>query len=142
MRFSLFILSFIVLSCSSGMNKSNITYKVIHSGDHSSIQGKEFVLIEDNEDYISAIEKLNIDESEYDKLLNVDFKTNNVCLLFLGERNTGGYAISVDDIKKKQKTLFIKIKETSPEKNSNVITVITHPYCLVVIPKLKKIVIK
>lgn len=142
MKFSLIFLSFIAISCSSSMNKSNVVYKILHSGEFSSIENKEFLLIEDNQDYISAIEKLNIDESEYDKLLNVDFKTNNICILLLGQRNTGGYSISVDYIKKKQKTLFIKAKELTPEKHSNVITVITNPYCLVVIPKMKNIIIK
>lgn len=142
MKFSLIFLSFIAISCSSSMNKSNVVYKILHSGEFSSIENKEFLLIEDNQDYISAIEKLNIDESEYDKLLNVDFKTNNICILLLGQRNTGGYSISVDYIKKKQKTLFIKTKELTPEKHSNVITVITNPYCLVVIPKMKNIIIK
>jgi PrcB C-terminal len=142
MKFSLIFLSIIAISCSSSMNKSNVVYKILHSGEFSSIENKEFLLIEDNQDYISAIEKLNIDESEYDKLLNVDFKTNNICILLLGQRNTGGYSISVDYIKKKQKTLFIKTKELTPEKHSNVITVITNPYCLVVIPKMKNIIIK
>lgn len=142
MKFSFIFLSIIAISCSSSMNKSNVVYKILHSGEFSSIENKEFLLIEDNQDYISAIEKLNIDESEYDKLLNVDFKTNNICILLLGQRNTGGYSISVDYIKKKQKTLFIKTKELTPEKHSNVITVITNPYCLVVIPKMKNIIIK
>ncbi|WP_320814733.1 protease complex subunit PrcB family protein [Flavobacterium sp.] len=135
-------LSITLFSCSSGMDKSNVIYKVLHSGQNTLIENKEFLLIENNEDYISAIEKLNIDESDFDNLLNVDFKSNNVCILFLGQRSTGGYSIDVDYIKKKQKTLYIKAKELTPEKHSNVITAITNPYCIVAIPKYKKIIIK
>lgn len=142
MKHIFIIISITLLSCSSAMDKSNVTYKVLHSGQNTSIENKEFLLIENNEDYISAIEKLNIDESDYDKLLNVNFKSNNVCILFLGARSTGGYSIEVDYIKQKEKMLFIKTKEIAPEKHSNVITVITHPYCIISLPKNKNIVIK
>lgn len=142
MKYLLMILSITLLSCSSTMDKSNVTYKVLHSGQNTSIENKSFLLIENNEDYISAIEKLNISESDYDSLLNVDFKLNNACVLLLGQRSTGGYSIEVDYIKKKENTLFIKTKEITPPKNSNVIMVLTNPYCLVIIPKIKDIVIK
>ncbi len=136
------ILSITLLSCSSGISESNVTYKVLHSGQNTSIENKKFLLIENNDDYISAIEKLNIDESDYDGLLDVNFKSNNVCVLLLGERMTGGYSIEVDYIKKKEKSLYIKTKEITPEKHSNVIMAITNPYCLITIPKIKNIIIK
>ncbi|WP_430400678.1 protease complex subunit PrcB family protein [Flavobacterium sp.] len=136
------ILSILLLGCSSGVNRSNVSFKTLSSGQNSSIENKEYLLIEDNEAYIEVIEKLNIDESDFNNLLNVDFKSNNVCILFLGQRNTGGYAIEVDYLIKKQKTLYIKTKEISPEKHSNVITVITNPYCIITIPKIQSIVLK
>ena len=142
MRFFYMFLSLIFIGCSSSMNNSQINYKVLYSGQNSSIENKEFLLIENNTDYITVIEKLNIDESDYDNLLNVNFKSNNVCILFLGERNTGGYSLQVDSIIKKEKTLFITTKENKPEKHSNVTTVITHPFCIISIPKYKNIVVK
>ncbi|WP_264558668.1 protease complex subunit PrcB family protein [Flavobacterium sp. N2270] len=142
MKHIFIILSITLLSCSSGKDKSNVKYKVLHSGQNASIENKEFILIENNDDYIAAIEKLNVDESDYENLLNVDFKSNNVCILFLGERSNGGYSIEVDYIKKKENALYIKTKEITPQKHSNVIMVITHPYCLISLPKNKNIVIK
>jgi hypothetical protein len=142
MKYILFLLSITFLSCSSGKDKSNVAYKILHSGQNTSIENKDFLLIENNEDYISVIEKLNIDESDFDNLLNVDFKSSNVCVVFLGQRNTGGYSIDIDYIKKKERVLYIKTKENIPEKYSNVIMAITNPYCLITIPKIKKIIIK
>lgn len=142
MKHIFIILSITLLSCSSGKDKSNVKYKVLHSGQNSSIESKEYILIENNDDYISAIEKLNIDESDFESLLNVDFKSSNVCVLFLGQRSSGGYSIEIDYIKKKEKYLYIKTKEITPDKHSNVITVITHPYCIISLPKNKNIVIK
>lgn len=142
MKFNLVFLSVILLGCSSGMDKSNTEFKVLHSGQNASIENKEYILVENNEAYISAIEKLNIDESDYDSLLLVDFKLNNICILFLGQRNTGGYSIEVDYVKKKNNELLIKTKEIIPEKHSNVIMAITNPYCLITIPKIKNIIVK
>jgi hypothetical protein len=135
-------LSIILFGCSAGINKSNVPFEVLNSGQNASIENIEFLLIENNEDYISAIEKLNIDESNYDDLLQVDFKYNNACILFLGQRNTGGYSIEIDYIVKKQKTLYIKTREITPNKNENVTMALTNPYCLISIPKIKKIILK
>ena len=55
-------------------------------------------------------------------------KDNKVLItIAAGMKNTGGFAIKINDIKINNKNVKIYIKETEPPKDSNVIQVINYP---------------
>jgi hypothetical protein len=63
----------------------------------------------------------------------VDFNEKTVVALFMGQKNTGGYSISIESVTIKDNTAIIQVNETVPE--GMAATVMTSPYCIAVIPK-------
>lgn len=88
-------------------------------------------------------------QSELDKLykdLNlgsapaIDFEQNKVVALFMGQKNSGGYSISVRKITVDGDTTTVSVKRTLPEGMAT--QAITAPYCIAIIPKTDKVVIE
>lgn len=132
-------LLFILVSCNSAKDYTNTVFEEIYN---SQIGGKEefgFEHITSNEDYLYLVERLNLQEVENDKMLELDFSKNDVVVIYLGQRNTGGYAIAVESMYWQDDILNIQTITTKPEKGENVTMVITTPYCIVSIPKAKEI---
>ena len=46
----------------------------------------------------------------------------------MGAKNTGGYRVSIKDIKKQKKKLVIRVLEEEPGAKDMVTTVLTQPY--------------
>ncbi|NSW89440.1 MAG: protease complex subunit PrcB family protein [Firmicutes bacterium] len=54
-----------------------------------------------------------------------------VILISMGEKNTGGYSISIVSVEDVEGTVKIIVEETSPKKDDIVIQVITYPYAVI-----------
>jgi hypothetical protein len=141
MKNFILLLALFLMSCATN-NKSMVDYKILYSGQNGITDEVDYILIKNNQDYIDIIEKLNVNEDSYNELLNIDFSKNNICILLLGQRNTGGYSIEVESLKFVKKVLYIKTKEIGPAKGEMVTMALTNPYCIVVIPKTKQIIVK
>ncbi len=64
-------------------------------------------------------------------LPKVDFKKETVVAIFMGEKNTGGYAVNVTSVTHKSNTILVTVKETQPKANAMVITALTQPFCVI-----------
>lgn len=69
-------------------------------------------------------------------LPTVDFSRQMVLAAFMGRKPTGGYAIQITRIVAENGTITVTVRETAPSPNTPVIQVLTHPFHLVVIPKV------
>ena len=69
----------------------------------------------------------------------IDFTTNNVVALFMGQKNTGGYSISVGKVilEGETNTATVQIVETTPQDMATM--ALTEPYCIAKISKSKKV---
>jgi len=76
--------------------------------------------------------------SSVDVLPAIDFNNNSVIAVFMGTRNTGGFEINVKKIIETKDNITVTVNEIEPDKNCNVIQVITHPYQIVKIQKITK----
>lgn len=141
MKKYILLLTFFLMSCATNPKKM-IDYKILYSGQNGITDEVDYILIKNNQNYIDVIEKLNVEEDSYAELLNIDFSKNNICILLLGQRNTGGYSIEVESLKLTKGILYIKKKEISPAKGELVTMALTNPYCIIVIPKTKQIIVK
>lgn len=65
----------------------------------------------------------------------VDFDKQTVVGIFIGQRPSGGYGVTIKDIKKTKSGLQVSIVEHKPNPGDIVITMITYPYALVTIEK-------
>jgi len=68
-------------------------------------------------------------------------KVEMIIGLYMGEKNTGGFSIGIENIEETKKELIITVKETSPDANSMVVTAICQPFCIVKMPATKKDVV-
>jgi hypothetical protein len=134
-----------MLSCSSNIiPKENIdtAYSVIYKSEMGGNEKNGFILLQNNESYIQFIESLKLDETEYAKFLEVDFKKKDVLVLYQGQQTSGGYEIDIESLKNENHTIIVKKKEITPKKGEMTTSVITSPYCIALIPKGKKLIIE
>jgi hypothetical protein len=117
----------------------NTSFSTIYKNSNGGAENAGYLHITNNEDYIKFIETLKIDESEFNKLVTINFKENDVVVLNQGQKTSGGYAIDVAQINWENETLLIKKLETFPTKDEMVTMVLTSPYCITIIPKTKSI---
>jgi hypothetical protein len=141
---SLICVSIVFISCKPKQTivDENDVYKVVYKSQIGGKKEKSNLIIKNYEDFNALISELNIDEEEYEKLLNIDLEKHNLLVSFLGEKTTGGYDIDVDKVKFSSTSSEVILKEIVPEKNAMVTMVVTSPYIFVTFPKNKSIIIK
>jgi len=65
----------------------------------------------------------------------VDFSTHMVIAATMGQKTSGGYTISVEQVAEKDGTLFAAVQETTPGALCTNITVMTAPAVAVTVPR-------
>lgn len=118
------------------------TFTIIYNNQIGGSENAGHMVIQDNESYIQFIESLKLEETQFANFLKVDFKKKNVLVLNQGQKNSGGYEITIESIVNDNDTIFVKKKETGPKKGEMATSVITTPYCIALIPKGNKIIIE
>ncbi|NUY79967.1 protease complex subunit PrcB family protein [Flavobacterium sp. MAH-1] len=88
------------------------------------------------------IKMLQADENLRKKISASDLDTANFIILNMGEKNTGGYAITVDKVEEKPDKIVVTVKETEPKSGDMTVQVITYPYAIIKINSKKPIEIK
>lgn len=71
---------------------------------------------------------------------SVDFKKNNVVALFMGQKSTGGYSISVRKVTVEGNAATVYIKTTVSEGMATM--ALTAPYTIAIIPKTNEVFIE
>lgn len=68
-----------------------------------------------------------------EQLPDVDFTVESVVVLQLGQRNTGGYAIELQDVSERDGRLRVVAPVSSPGRDSIVTMAFTSPYAIVAV---------
>ncbi|MFA9191043.1 protease complex subunit PrcB family protein [Flavobacterium sp. FZUC8N2.13] len=95
------------------------------------------ILSEPNE-----IKMLLNDEKLKGKINATDVQQSNFVILNMGEKPTGGYAITVENVIETDKEIIIKVKELLPEPGAILLQSITYPYTIVKVNSKKEIIVK
>jgi PrcB C-terminal len=145
-----FLASFMVLflSCSVGHNKASkqlmqetIPFQILLQDTYGGYTDSKFMVIEEDESLTEVFNLLNKSRSPKLIISVINFEKEMVIALFLGEKNSGGYAITVEQVLNKNNKVSIFYKETSPKLGDMVTSVMTQPYSIIKIPKtIKEIV--
>jgi len=131
-----------LFACNATSKLDSNEFSVILQGEYGGKDEKTHELITNNNDFINAIESFSITEEELSKLISIDFSQQNAIIVHAGQKNNGGYSITIDKIEMNGKELLVYVKESGPKKGENVTMALTNPYCLATIPKTKKVTIK
>lgn len=135
------ILALVMMSCAETkkvVKENNALYEILTQQDNGGANIKFFeILSEPNE-----IKMLQNDTHLKNKIAESDLTKANFLILNMGEKNTGGYAINVDNVVETDKNIIVTVKETVPESGAMVSQSIVYPYCVVKINSKKEIIIK
>ncbi len=96
----------------------------------------------------SQQEEFNKFWEEYCKVFNskgeklpppeIDFSKNMVIIVFSGEKPTSGYKIEIEKVEEHKNSIKVFVKEYPLKKDRIVMPVITYPYVIFKIKKVKK----
>jgi hypothetical protein len=135
----LFIFASIIIGCKSNhtMTKTNL-YEILYQGEMGGESFNFYEIITNEKDF----RKVLSEELLLNKVKKEDINKNNFLYLSLGEKNSGGYGISVSSVEELSDKIIVKVAKTAPKPDSFVTTAITYPFCIVKISSKKPIEIQ
>jgi hypothetical protein len=122
----------ILFSCNSAKTSKTVSYQVLTDSAYKGKKKESFEVI-DNHDDLKKIYNLVEDEL----VPNVDFAKSRVVALFMGEKNTGGYAIGIEEVRQEGNKVIVKVKKSYPDGMTTM--AFTQPYLIAKINTTKKI---
>jgi hypothetical protein len=110
------------------------TFEILKQETNGGREKAANVLIKSQEDLDKLYAELNLTD-----VPKVDFVGNNVVALFMGQKNTGGFSISVGKVtlEGETNTATVQIVESTPQDMATM--ALTAPYCIATISKSKKV---
>ena len=119
-------------------NSKRPLYEVLTQQNNGGASIRFFeILTESNE-----IKMLQSDENLRKKIKPEDINTSNFIILNMGEKNSGGYSITVDNVQEPADKIIVTVKENQPKSGQMTTSVMSNPYTVVRINSKKEIVIK
>lgn len=136
------VILFLFIGCSSSkdvidnsVSKSNNNQVVFEQLVQSSIGGyvhpqikviKEQKELEETFNYVNKSRKPGFPIPD-----KINFSRETIVAIFMGQKNTGGYSVSVAKVEEQENKIKIFVTEESPGKNDMVTMAITQPFCIV-----------
>ncbi len=136
---------FLLSSCSSEINKKSrsisqdiIAFDIIAQDEFGGMTDSKFIVIKDEATFSEIFKLIGKGRLPELELPTIDFKKETVIALFLGEKASGGYSITVEQIVAINDKVNVAYKVASPKPGDMVTTVMTQPYCIIKMPKTSK----
>jgi PrcB C-terminal len=138
---TLLLIIFIATGCctkkgAAAVKATGGAFEILKQSDRGGRDTAGFDHITDAASLKKLYRSLSIDASA------VDFKKKNVVAVYMGQKNTGGYSITIESIRVDGTTTYLKKKEIKPETGGMVSMALTAPYVIVEILKTGKVVIE
>jgi PrcB C-terminal len=151
MRFLLLILTILQFSCKTAEKNSNksivqektIAFNVIKEGTNSGFSTFSTIQVHAQKGMDFIWDSIFSNYMKKPPIPIIDFKTNELITVALGERNSGGFSIKVKSVFETKKNIIITIEESKPGKTCMNTSVMTYPYQIIELKKLpvdKKII--
>jgi cell division protein FtsI/penicillin-binding protein 2 len=112
---------------------SEIPFEIIFDNDRCNIKEAKNVVITSEKQLQDVYAKINMTRRPGVPVPNIDFTKQIVLGIFLGEKSTAGYQITIDKIVQNKKNIDVYYKVISPKEQAAM--VITQPCVLASIPK-------
>lgn len=127
-------------SCSTQSNKSTTKplYEVLTQQSDGGANIRFFEVLTESKE----IKMLESDENLKKKIKPEDITTSNFVILNMGEKNTGGYHIGIENVEETPQNIVITVKDEAPKSTEMTTQVFTYPYTIVKINSKKEIIFK
>jgi len=136
---------FFSTSCSSGINKNNkplqqstVAFETLKQDVYGGMVASKFMIIKNEKDLDLVYSSINKSRTPELEMPTIDFDKETIIALFLGEKNSGGHSIAVEQIMNVNDKVNVVYRITSPKAGEMVTSVMTQPYCIIKIPKTSK----
>lgn len=134
MRILSVLLALLLAGCSAS---AQLEVETIARGFNSGIREQEAVLIRSPEAWAAHWQKHAAIFVPPPEPPPFDFAKGALVAVHLGERRTGGYSVSVTDIRRDGKRLKVTAVESRPAPDAIVTMALTQPYHMVRIPPVE-----
>ncbi|HKQ99729.1 MAG TPA: DUF885 family protein [Pyrinomonadaceae bacterium] len=111
-----------------------VDFSVLATGYNSGYKGARSVQLIMNQSEWESAWQLN-NRGSAGPMPEVNFNTRAVIIAYQGMKNTGGYGISVAEIRREGSTLLVRVNEQSPKPGDFVTEALTSPFVAVSIPR-------
>jgi hypothetical protein len=131
-------LGMFALSASAAEKEAAPSVRLLKKGSLSAIKTPKRVVVQDEKAYAALWTQHSGDstlDGEPRPAPSVDFKTEMVLAVFLGEKRTGGYSVEIKDAQETGGNLVVTVLEKSPGPGSIVTEALTAPYCFVAVKR-------
>jgi uncharacterized protein (DUF885 family) len=111
-----------------------VSFSVLATGYNSGYQGgRSIQLIMNQNDWLNAWRVIGRGSSG--PMPEVNFNTRAVVIVYQGLKNTGGYGISIGEIRREGTSLIVHVNEQSPKPGGMTTEALTSPFVAVSIPR-------
>jgi len=116
---------------------SKNNYVVLKQGEYGGRETESYEVLHSQVELDAMFREMNLEEAPA-----VNFAENNVIVLFLGQKNSGGNAISIKSVQFNRDTATVNVEKITPQAGGMVTMAITNPFCIAMLTKTEKIVVK
>jgi len=116
---------------------SKNSYTILKQGEYGGRETESYEVIHTQEELDVIFRELNLEKAPA-----VNFAENNVVVLFLGQKNSGGNSIGIKSVQFNGDTATINVEKNSPQEGGMVTMAITNPFCVAALTKTAKVVVK
>lgn len=125
----------LVTACAAGpKDGSSVPFEPVLSGPHSGVYKQYFTLIRDSETFTAVWRRATARQYPSPAPPPIDFSRYMVIAVFLGEKRTGGYDITVADLTRTPAGLVATVRERHPGMGCHTTEALTQPFEIVKTP--------
>jgi hypothetical protein len=131
----------VIVSCSAGKGEQlpkNDLFQVLKTEEYGGAKIRFYEILSEPDE----IKMLESDKQLRNKISTTDVQKSNFVILNMGEKNSGGYEITIDKVEETANNIIISVKESGPEPGAMVTQALTNPFCVVKINSKKEIIFK
>jgi len=142
------LLMLVLLSCNATRNVNapiksenkthELLFKTLIENQMGGYVTPEIRVVKDREGLVKVYGQVNKTRKPGFPIPDIDFSKETIVAVFMGEKSTGGFGVSVEEVKEENRKLMVAIKERKPNPKDMVTTVITQPFCIVKINSANK----
>ncbi len=113
-------------------SKDPISMRTLSRVSNSRVTEARYVIARDYEQFRQLWKEHN---GSLEQLPEVDFQSEMVAGIFMGERSTGGYAVTIEEVLKEGEKFKFYYSESEPPEGSMTIQILTAPAHLIALPR-------
>jgi hypothetical protein len=128
----------------------DVPFETVSQGQQGVLNEKQNIIIKTQGEWDDFRERIRliVDRKTYEEPAlpfrnsNIDFDKEMVVVVYMGQRNTGGYSTEITQIKEREDEIRVYYRETSPSfggSNGDAVTqALTSPYHIIKLEKIDK----